>query len=96
MPKDREHSPEIRKHKTAAGKYHPVDISSFRHLYCFTSNYRLLNGFNYHYIDQGQGDPIVMVHGNPTWSFYFRKLITALSPNFRIIVPDHIGCGLSD
>jgi len=96
MPKVRERRQEIRKQKTAAGKCHPVDISSFRHLYTFTSRYRLLNGFNYHYIDQGQGDPIVMVHGNPTWSFYFRDLITALSPNYRTIVPDHIGCGLSD
>lgn len=96
MPKNREHSPEVSRDKIAVGKYHPVDISSFRHLYPFTSHYRLLNGFNYHYIDQGQGDPIVMVHGNPTWSFYFRELITALSPNFRTIVPDHIGCGLSD
>ena len=37
-----------------------------------------------------------MVHGNPTWSFYFRELIKALSPHYRTIVPDHIGCGLSD
>ncbi len=37
-----------------------------------------------------------MIHGNPTWSFYFRELIKGLSPQFRTIVPDHIGCGLSD
>jgi haloalkane dehalogenase len=37
-----------------------------------------------------------MLHGNPTWSFYFRELIKALSPPYRTIVPDHIGCGLSD
>ena len=37
-----------------------------------------------------------MLHGNPTWSFYYRNLVRALSPNFRCIVPDHIGCGLSD
>lgn len=37
-----------------------------------------------------------MIHGNPTWSFYFRKLVKALSPKFRTIVPDHMGCGLSD
>jgi haloalkane dehalogenase len=37
-----------------------------------------------------------MLHGNPTWSFYYRSLITKLSPGYRIIVPDHIGCGLSD
>jgi cis-3-alkyl-4-acyloxetan-2-one decarboxylase len=55
-----------------------------------------LNGLKYHYLDQGTGDPVVMVHGNPTWSFYFRELIKGLSPKFRTIVPDHIGCGLSD
>ena len=37
-----------------------------------------------------------MVHGNPTWSFYFRRLVTDLSLNHRVIVPDHMGCGLSD
>jgi pimeloyl-ACP methyl ester carboxylesterase len=48
------------------------------------------------YLDEGSGDPVVMLHGNPTWSFYFRKLVSALRPNYRCIVPDHIGCGLSD
>lgn len=37
-----------------------------------------------------------MLHGNPTWSFYYRELIKGLSPEFRAIVPDHMGCGLSD
>lgn len=37
-----------------------------------------------------------MLHGNPTWSFYYRNLVMALRDNFRCIVPDHIGCGLSD
>jgi haloalkane dehalogenase len=55
-----------------------------------------INGLNYHFLDQGSGDPVVMLHGNPTWSFYFRELIKSLSPEFRTIVPDHIGCGLSD
>ncbi len=49
-----------------------------------------------HYLDEGAGPPVVMVHGNPTWSFYFRELIAALRPTHRCIVPDHIGCGLSD
>lgn len=54
------------------------------------------NGLKQHYIDQGQGDPVVMVHGNPSWSIYYRRLVEALSPNYRCIVPDHIGCGFSD
>jgi cis-3-alkyl-4-acyloxetan-2-one decarboxylase len=49
-----------------------------------------------HYLDEGRGEPIVMVHGNPTWSFYFRNLVLGLRDSYRCIVPDHIGCGLSD
>jgi cis-3-alkyl-4-acyloxetan-2-one decarboxylase len=52
-------------------------------------------GLNLHYIDEGAGDPVVMVHGNPTWSFLFRHLIDDLSGTHRVIVPDQIGCGLS-
>ena len=54
------------------------------------------DGLRYHYLDEGEGRPVVMVHGNPTWSFYYRRLVEALSPSHRTIVPDHIGCGLSD
>ena len=50
---------------------------------------------NLHYIDEGTGEPLVMVHGNPTWSFYFRHLVTTFSPRYRVVVPDHMGCGLS-
>ena len=49
-----------------------------------------------HYVDQGTGNPILFVHGNPTWSFYYRNLIQSLSGRFRTIAVDHIGCGLSD
>jgi haloalkane dehalogenase len=49
-----------------------------------------------HYIDEGEGPPIVFVHGNPGWSFEYRKLIRELSENNRCIAADHIGFGLSD
>ncbi len=49
-----------------------------------------------HFVDEGQGPPIVMLHGNPTWSFLYRHLIGALAPNYRCIAPDYIGFGLSD
>ncbi|MBI3288066.1 MAG: alpha/beta fold hydrolase [Elusimicrobia bacterium] len=49
-----------------------------------------------HYLDEGRGETVLMVHGNPTWSFYFRELVKALSPTRRCLVPDHIGMGLSD
>ena len=57
-----------------------------------------IRGLRLHYLDEGPRDapPVLMLHGNPTWSFYYRNLVKALSANFRCIVPDHIGCGLSD
>lgn len=67
-----------------------------KNLYPFESHWLDLDGLRYHYVDEGQGDPVVMLHGNPTWSFYYRNLITALSDRYRTIAPDHIGCGLSD
>ncbi len=72
-----------------------IDVTPFRHLYPFTSRYAKVNGQCMHYVDEGRGEPIVMVHGNPTWSFYFRKLISGLCTGYRTIAPDHIGCGLS-
>jgi cis-3-alkyl-4-acyloxetan-2-one decarboxylase len=54
------------------------------------------DGLRYHYLDEGEGEPVVMLHGNPTWSFYYRRLVEGLRPSYRTIVPDHIGCGLSD
>jgi haloalkane dehalogenase len=54
------------------------------------------DGLAMHFIDEGAGPPIVMIHGNPTWSFLFRHLIDCLRVSNRVVVPDHIGCGLSD
>jgi pimeloyl-ACP methyl ester carboxylesterase len=50
------------------------------------------------FVDEGprQEEAVLMLHGNPTWSFYFRDLIRALAPRFRCIAPDHVGMGLSD
>jgi haloalkane dehalogenase len=48
------------------------------------------------YVDEGQGQPLLMVHGNPTWSFYWRNLIFSFRDAYRTIAPDHIGCGRSD
>jgi len=65
-------------------------------LFPFKRNFLDLNGQKYHYLNEGEGEPVVMVHGNPSWSFYYRNLVSALSADFQCIVPDHIGCGLSD
>ena len=67
-----------------------------RHLYPFDGHYLHLDGLRYHYLDEGSGDPVVMVHGNPTWSFYYRELVKALRGSCRAIAPDHMGCGFSD
>lgn len=64
--------------------------------YPFASNYLDLDGLRYHYLDEGNGPPVLMVHGNPSWSFYYRNLVQSLRKGHRCIVPDHIGCGLSD
>ena len=47
-------------------------------------------GLHLHFIDEGLGEPVVMLHGNPTWSFYYRHLIEALRDSHRTIVPDLI------
>ena len=66
--------------------------------YPFHRHFIDVGGINLHYIDEGaaDADPVLMVHGNPTWSYYFRGLVTALNGQYRTIVPDHIGMGLSD
>ena len=64
--------------------------------YPFSGHTLNLDGLSYHYLDEGAGDPVVMVHGNPSWSFYYRNLVLALRGRYRCIVPDHIGCGFSD
>lgn len=70
--------------------------TDWKPLYPFESRYFDLGGLRYHYLDEGSGPPVVMVHGNPTWSFYYRELIKSLRATHRCIAPDHIGCGLSD
>ena len=71
----------------------PPDI---QRQYPFTGHRLDLDGISYHYLDEGAGDPVVMVHGNPSWSFYYRNLVLKLRDRYRCIVPDHIGCGFSD
>lgn len=67
-----------------------------RQEYPFESHYLPLEMGRLHYLDEGHGAPIVMVHGNPAWSFLYRHFVKGLSPEHRCIAPDHIGFGLSD
>ena len=66
------------------------------HLYPFEKHWLELDDLRLHYLDEGSGEPVVAVHGNPTWSFYYRDLVRELRDDYRVIVPDHMGCGLSD
>jgi haloalkane dehalogenase len=70
--------------------------SGFEDEYPFASRFLDIDGVRYHYVDEGAGEPLLMVHGNPTWSFAWRNLIKALSPEFRALAVDHVGCGFSD
>jgi cis-3-alkyl-4-acyloxetan-2-one decarboxylase len=65
-------------------------------LYPFSSHTLELDFHKYHFLDEGQGESLLMLHGNPTWSFYFRNLISGLKQSYRCVVPDHMGMGKSD
>jgi haloalkane dehalogenase len=67
-----------------------------RELYPFEGKHLEVGGLLMHCLDEGRGDAVVCVHGNPTWSFYCRRLVEALRVSHRVVVPDHIGCGLSE
>lgn len=64
-------------------------------LYPFASRYAEIDGSRVHYVDEGAGPPLLLLHGNPTWSFLYRDVITGLSDRFRCIAPDLPGFGLS-
>lgn len=65
-------------------------------LYPFASHYLERDGHRLHYLDEGRGAPVVLLHGNPTWTFYYRRVIQDLRADHRVIALDHLGCGLSD
>jgi haloalkane dehalogenase len=64
--------------------------------FAFEPHYAEIDGVRMHYLDQGQGDPVLLLHGEPTWSFLYRTMIPALSGRFRCVAPDYIGFGRSD
>ena len=67
-----------------------------RNQYPFESHHFDTPAGRLHYVDEGSGEPVVFVHGNPSWSFMYRELIKGLSDSHRCIGIDHIGFGLSD
>jgi len=61
----------------------------------FAPHYYTSNGFDMHYVDEGKGEPVVMLHGDPTWGYLYRAFIPTISRSHRCIVPDHMGMGKS-
>jgi haloalkane dehalogenase len=68
----------------------------FHDEYPFESHYIDIQKNRLHYVDEGNGEILLFVHGNPTWSFAWRHLVSGLSGQFNTIAVDHMGCGLSD
>ena len=67
--------------------------------YPFEPNYMMIDGLRIHYLDEGpnDADPIILFHGEPAWSYLFRKMIPVLTEaGYRVIVPDMVGFGKSD
>lgn len=73
-----------------------METARFAPEYPFAPRWLDLPAARMHYVDEGSGPPLLLVHGNPTWSFAWRKLIGDLSRDYRCVAVDHIGCGLSD
>ena len=73
-----------------------ADREGFADEYPFDSHWVQIDGHVMHYIDEGTGPVLLMVHGNPTWSFAWRQLVRDLSANYRVIAIDHVGCGFSE
>jgi haloalkane dehalogenase len=64
-------------------------------LYPFEDHFAEVDGARVHYVDEGSGPPLLLLHGNPTWSFLYRDVIRGVRDRYRCIAPDHPGFGLS-
>ncbi|HTR90667.1 MAG TPA: haloalkane dehalogenase [Trebonia sp.] len=73
-----------------------IDFTPDPSLYPFTSHWFDSPAGRLHYVDEGAGPPILFLHGNPTWSFLYRKVIIALRERFRCVAVDYLGFGLSE
>lgn len=69
---------------------------TFHGTFPFRPHYAEVNGFLMHFVDEGQGEPLVLLHGDPTWGYLYRELIPPLARRFRCVVPDQMGMGKSD
>ncbi len=64
--------------------------------YPFAPHYAELDGLRMHYLDEGTGDPVLCLHGEPTWSYLYRRMIPPLAQAARVVCPDYLGFGRSD
>jgi len=65
--------------------------------YAFEPHYADVDGLRMHHVDEGVGDPVLLLHGEPTWAFLYRKMIPPLvGGGWRTIAPDYVGFGRSD
>jgi len=64
--------------------------------YAFAPRYVEQEGLRMHYLDLGEGDPVLLLHGEPTWAYLYRKVIPELIGGARVVAPDYFGCGRSD
>ena len=62
----------------------------------FAARYCTAAGFRQHYIDEGAGRPVILLHGQPTWGYIYRRFVPPLAATHRVIVPDHMGFGKSE
>jgi len=75
----------------------PEDRFAFLPDYPFTPQYHIWQGLRMHYVDEGSGAPVLLLHGEPTWSYLYRKMIPLLTAaGYRAIAPDYIGFVKSD
>lgn len=75
----------------------PERTDGFRTKWPFAAHYARINGWRMHYVDEGAGNPILLLHGNPTWGFPYRNVIAPLvNAGHRVIMHDTIGFGLSE
>lgn len=72
-----------------------LEHETFDGTFPFAPHYHQVDDFAMHYVDEGSGEPLVMLHGDPTWGYLFRNFIPPLSGRYRCIVPDHMGMGKS-
>lgn len=72
------------------------ELDDIRYEYPFKQNYMYAGKYRIHYIDEGEGPALIMLHACPMWSFFYRRFVKVFSKHFRVIVPDEVGYGLSD